>query len=89
MATVQISELFINYLLITWEIFIMSIMKHACRTMLLENIVANWKNLPRNQVILKLYHIHYFQKTSSLKNYVTSCYFGNRFFKQKSYSADV
>ena len=45
MATVQISELFINYLLITWQIFIMSIMKHACRTMLLENIVANWKNV--------------------------------------------
>lgn len=57
--------------------------------MLLENIVANRKNLPRNQVILKLYHIHYFQKISSLKNYVTACYFGNRFFKQKSCSANV
>lgn len=69
-------------------------MKYVCRAMLLEIIAANWRIFPRNQgkgffffKKKKLHHIHSFQKTS-FKNCMTVCYFGKRFFKEKSWSAD-
>lgn len=94
-ATIQIGEMYVNYLLIACGMFIIFIIKYVCRVIFLENYFNQLEKFSqggRLRIILKLYVIHSFQKKQQqpiLKKIMTACQFGNTLVEEKSCSSHM